>query len=251
MIYEWYYQPGPDHCNTSYNNQTNYWSMTGTDTERAYYKHISNPETQKQLIELGYTDPKAITYTYNNHGFRAEPFDDRECGLALGCSFTEGVGLHIDTVWPTVLSKLSGLHFWNLGVGGQSGDTVFRLLDYYLPKFNPKVVCILMPPPNRFEYCNQYGRYNGNLANNLDVVTHSSFFKEWFLRDENSAIKARKNLLAIERLCDVSGIPLIVKDSNEIVTYRHTYDSARDLSHPGVIANYKIAEEMHSLMKLG
>jgi hypothetical protein len=246
MIYDWYNQDGPNHFNTQFRNQTKFWSST--DSEPAFNKHIADPEAKKQLTEIGWNSRTAITYTYNNHGFRAEAFDNRSCGLALGCSFTEGVGLPVEHTWPSVLSKLTSLHFWNLGVSGQSGDTVFRLLDYYLPKFNPKAVCVLMPASTRFEYCNMHGKYDGNLAHNLDIA-HSLFFKEWFSQDENSMIKARKNLLAIERLCDVAGVPLIVKNSSEITTYFYQYDSARDLSHPGTISNRMIAEEMCAQMK--
>ena len=76
---------------------------------------------------------------------RDEEFDDRPAGIALGCSYTEGVGVPEHTTWGNGLGRMLGMHMWNLGVGGGSLDTVFRVLEYWLPKLTPKFVAICIP----------------------------------------------------------------------------------------------------------
>jgi lysophospholipase L1-like esterase len=240
-MYIWKFQndPGTHHGNFFHRNKTVAWS--GTDKEDLFQKNCSVPETFQQLTELGWTDPNIISYKYNNYGFRTPEFDDRPSALALGCSFTEGVGLGIDQVWPSVLSKLCNLHFWNLGVGGSAFDTVFRLLDYYLLKLNVKFVCILAPPSVRFEYCD----VNGNFISISPANSHlqPEYSKIWLTQDINSDINAKKNKLAIQQCCANANIPLFFID---LLSDQYCDGLARDLMHPGVQANQLLAKNLYN-----
>lgn len=227
-IYPWYdnTSDAPRHYHTRDSNQTLFWS--GTDQQDLFNKNLQDQEKRKYLENNNWLD--SITYSFNKHGFRAEVFDDRPAGLALGCSFTEGVGLKIHQVWPSVLSNMLNMHVWNLGIGGAAFDTVFRILDYYLPKFNPKFICILMPPPNRMEYCDIHNNYCIIQAHSN--INHAQFAKEWFTQEINSIQNRKKNILACQQLCDQAGIPLFTHDS--IYEYPlDIRDRARDLMHYG------------------
>jgi len=125
--------PGPSHVDWT-TTPISYWS--GSDSEQTYHGHLKNPGHRKLLEKYEWIDTH-IEYRANRQSFRADEFDNRPCGLSLGCSFTRGIGLHENQVWPSVLSTLSGLHFWNLGVGGGAMDTCTRLLDYYISKLRP------------------------------------------------------------------------------------------------------------------
>jgi hypothetical protein len=240
-MYTWKFEndAGAHHGNFHHRNKTLTWA--GTDQEDLFEKNCSVAETFKQLTELGWLDPNIISYKYNNYGFRTPEFDDRPSAVALGCSFTEGVGIGIDQAWPSVLSNLCNLHFWNLGVGGSAFDTVFRLLDYYLLKLNVKFVCILIPPSTRFEYCN----VNGNFVSINPNNTHHQpeYSKTWLTQPINSDINAKKNKLAIQQCCAKVNIPLFFID---LSPGQYCDRLARDLAHPGVQANQLLAKNLYN-----
>lgn len=243
-IYPWYLDNtnAPQHYRTTKKNQSIAWS--GTDTAELYQKNLCDPLQRELLEQYNWLDP--IEYKYNNHGFRADAFDDRPAGLALGCSFTEGIGLPIDLTWVSMLSKMSNAYIWNLGVGGSAFDTVFRLLDYYLLKFNPKFVCILVPPMNRLEYCGIHNNYPIITANVLN--NHTSFAKEWLSQEQNGIQNRRKNMLAIKQICHEATIPVYFVDS--VLGFEiENRDYARDLLHYGVESQKYITNEFYNQMK--
>jgi hypothetical protein len=215
------------------------------DSEQTFKKHCAIPEYRQQLQDLNWLDPRVITYKYNNHGFRTADFDQQPSGLALGCSYTEGVGVAQDQTWPSVLSKLCNYHIWNLGVGGCSFDTVFRLLEYYLPKLNVQFVCVLPPPPTRFEFCDINGDFISVAPYRLD--RYPDFGKAWLTQQHNQDITARKNLLAIQQICALASIPLFVNQPKSHIYYDR---QARDLAHPGTVAQQWLAEQFLDQMQL-
>lgn len=225
----------PYHHNQQYIGKTVKWS--GTDQQDRFVSHLTNLESRNRLEELGWLDTDAITYHYNSHGFRDDEFNQRPCGLAFGCSFTEGVGVDYSSTWPSQLSKLVGIHVWNLGVGGCAMDTVFRLTDYWIDQFDPEFVAVCTPASIRFELC---------LEETVDVKTvhnvkDEQFIKNWMLHNANSHYNYRKNLLAVQYLCAVKDIPLVVVTAgpnSDLVSDR----KARDLDHPGRDALKKLAD---------
>jgi len=92
-----------------------------TDSEEKFY------ENRKKLGKEWYYYEKELEYKYNSWGYRAKEFSDLsdEYMVVFGCSFTEGIGLHYDDIWPTKLSKKLNLDVFNLGVGGSGPDVAF------------------------------------------------------------------------------------------------------------------------------
>lgn len=241
----------PLHYNWKYKNSVQNWS--GSDQRELFEKNLSTVETARQLRYLGW-DTAEITYCYNSHGFRSSEFKHGPCGIALGCSFTEGVGLPVDTTWPYLLSARLGIPVWNLGVGGASIDTVFRIFEYYVQMLSPKFVCVLMPPPMRFEFHDNNNGYPIIQAHSLG--NHQSFAKDWLSQHQNGETSRKKNMLAIAKICDMLNIPLAFNDSQKnlgaTVTSRSEYDLARDLQHSGVGYQKYHADYMQGqLQKLG
>jgi hypothetical protein len=233
----WYSEFGPWHQNSDRAGLIKLWD--GTDTEELYLKNLKNSTSKAELEQYGWVD-YPITYRYNFQGFRSDEFDDRECGLALGCSHTLGIGLPTEMTWPHVLSKLSKLHFWNLGVSNCSIDTCFRMLDHYITVLSPKYICMLRPPRWRFEIV------DSNHTFNVVRVTdrhHVDEFKTWFTHDINSELHHRKVLLAMERICDVHNIPFFHYDCLDPVAFLPTPvgGAARDLQHFGLAAHTNLS----------
>jgi hypothetical protein len=237
---------GLKHFNWKFRNTTKQWA--GSDQLELFNENLKDPVKKEILTLAGFLPPDCISYKYNNYGFRDEEFDNRPAGIALGCSFTEGTGLPASAIWCSVLSKLIGTHIWNLGVGSSSLDTVFRLLDYWLPRLSPKFVVICVPPEFRVEL------FNNDLPLNIGVWSESPFseyYKLWIDSSANDIISKRKNLLAIQQLCDNTNTILrflswsdMRKESQDRITLR----TARDLQHFGARFHVDFAQKMYNLL---
>jgi hypothetical protein len=229
----------------NYNNRNMTMHWNGTDSLERYNANIQNKSTKHLLEKNGWVN-SVIEYSYNSHGFRCQEFDDRISGLALGCSFTEGTGLHATQTWPFLLAKLTNQHVWNLGSGGASIDTVFRILDHYIGRLNVRFVCILLPPESRFEYRDIENGFPiiqvGNLGN------HTGFAMEWLAQPFNATYNTRKTMLAAQQICENLEIPVFVMPSSDAVVENQMYnqiDLARDLWHRGPLYQKYVAEFMY------
>lgn len=209
---------------TRLQSSTVHWQ--GSDQQHTWERNIKIPANKEYFTEHGWDTLTSITYTYNSHAFRDEEFDNRACHIALGCSFTEGIGLNAKQVWPTKLTRLLNKYVWNLGAGGCALDTCYRLAEYYVPLLQPEVVFLLTPPKCRFElfYNNQVECYlplhNGN----------NVLFKTWAIDENNAIINQQKNITAIKYICEKYNSRLIIKESDSDMI---DTELARDLMHHG------------------
>lgn len=190
---------------------------------------MKNKNTYEYLKSNGWDDEFAISYQYNSHGFRTNEFNSDPVYIALGCSYTEGIGLPNDDVWPNLLSQHIGSKFYNLGVYGASLDTCFRLLDYYVQHLNIQGVFLLEPDESRVEIHRE--TYVSSLtAGNLSDAMEQNFMKLWVLDQRNSIVNRKKNILAMTHICKDRGIPFINRSAGSVPL---TKILARDLIHPG------------------
>ena len=222
----------PKHTNLQLANTEINW--IDTDSEELYK---TNLEQNYQLLkEFDWVD-KMFTYKFNNYGFRGDDLNSEPGVMFLGCSHTFGVGLPIETTWSHLISSAMGLKNYNLGVGGSSNDTAFRLAQYWIPKIKPKVVVFASTERTRFEL-----HTLDNEMQNLNVWKDSkdlyNFWRHWIGNDTNSNMNYLKNQLAIKQLCQENNIKYfhieILKDTIEI-------DKARDLMHYGIKTHKRIA----------
>ena len=231
--------PGPKHANWS-NEKSTLWD--GSDHEKLYQSHIKDPKNRALLEKYGWVDT-TIEYRFNRQRFRADEFDNRPCGLSLGCSFTRGTGLHEHQVWPSVLSTLSDLHFWNLGVGGGAMDTCTRLLGYYIGKLRPRIVVLFEPPKRRFEFHDDgFWHIMG-----INAPNFQDFQKVYYAYDENSIINHRRNMLSMQQICVQNNVPFysLACTNNNVFPPVERSDLARDLLHQGPLAQQQLAEAMY------
>lgn len=222
------------HRNSNLANQTILWNST--DNVDNYRRHLADPKKKYLLENNGWID-RAITYTYNSHGFRCGEFNPAEQAiLTLGCSFTEGVGMPQEQTWPYILAQHLNLPCWNLGVGGGSADMCFRLAKHYLSWLKPTMVVLLCPRPFRMEFFDGH-TYTNIQSTQVDQFSYLEFLKLWFAHDENSELNNQKNIFAIAALCQKLDIDFYYclqqdwiygKDDTVPLTW------ARDLAHNGV-----------------
>lgn len=231
----------PSHFGRQYANQEIEWLPT--DTKENYEKLIQDPDHLQYFSELGWDKPGAITYKFNSHGFRADEFDGGSYMVALGCSYSVGIGLPDEVTWARQTATALGLKCANLSWGGYSADSCYRLAEYWVPKLQPKYVCMLAPPRARVEVLLDE---NSQLSKHLPVEifmpqSQSSLFspndhylKHWFLNDENAKLNQRKNILAVRQLCADLNIPCTIINAEEHMWWsREEIGYARDYMHGG------------------
>ena len=110
-----------------YNYEPDIMMWFGTDFKELFeknYKKYPNDESLK------YYQENPIEYISNNYGFRTtDDFNDTDEGnVFLGCSFTFGLGLHLEDTWAYKVNKTIGGKFWNLSLPGCGMDESFRYL---------------------------------------------------------------------------------------------------------------------------
>lgn len=216
----------------------------GSDQQNLFEKNLSDPITNSILKINGWDVLGCIQYKFNSHGFRDQQFDSRPCGIAFGCSFTQGVGVPESCTWPSVLSKHLGIHVWNLGIGGCALDTIFRISEYYIDLLNPEFITLFCPPPWRLEYAKKNGIFEVLLPNTLQAENAGDFIQNWFSYDINNHLNQKKNLLALTYICQQKNIPLHVLDTQQCGNDR----LARDLLHPGRDHYYKISRLFENMI---
>jgi hypothetical protein len=213
----------PIHNNFNFANRSVYFK--GTDNKEQWEKNIQNPDLSEHLRNHGWYDEYAITYDFNSHGFRDSEFNNNTSCIALGCSFTEGIGLSLDQTWPKVLERTIDCKVWNLGVAGCSLSTCFRLLEFYKNLLNIVAVFVLEPPEARLEVLNFDQIYTYSPYKN-----DNDFYKLWVTDPKNSYYHSIKNIMAMKYLCSEKNIkfysiPFTVLNNHTVLS--------RDMIHHG------------------
>lgn len=236
------WHPGK-HCA---NQQLNWLSP---DTEDKFQKLIQDPICQQYFDKQGWLPKGAITYNINSDGFRSEEFEtDNPCIIALGCSFTVGIGLPLKSVWPTVLGNALNFKVCNLGWGGSSADTCFRLARYWIPQLKPVAVFMLTPPLTRIELLMAPGTTPPAevflpMSQSKHYEPHDLYLKHWFTNDDNAIINSEKNKLAIGEICRLNNTRFYSLDNQLEEGVRDTVGYARDYMHAGPQLHQMIAEK--------
>jgi hypothetical protein len=226
-----------------YSNQTLNWLPM--DTEQRYLENLKNHYLE--LEKFGWIDCP-ITYKFNNFGFRSDEFSHDPNIVFLGCSHTCGIGIPLEQTWAHIVSSNLGFKNFNLGIGGTSNDTAFRIAQHWVPQLIPSIVIFLSTERTRFELH----------LKNLTILdcgiwlekeqNNKFIWNEWIGNDININMNYLKNKFAIEQICNNLGIKFIHFEYTELfkdVNYLQN-DFARDLSHGGVLTNQFIADKFLS-----
>jgi hypothetical protein len=235
------------HIYSLYANKTLDWLPS--DTRDRFFEH--HKTRCHDLKKYDWVD-RSFTYKFNSHGFRCEEFSDDPTLMVLGCSNTVGIGLPVESIWPELVSKKLDLKCANLGIGGGSLDTTFRLCHGYIDIVKPKIVILLTPPSPRSELFVNNTTVN-NLGtwildqnfNKIDTIKNE-FFKTWINSEYNSYFNEQKNILAINQMCTERNIKFINMHADDLVFPNHGF--ARDLLHKGEQNHYFFAKKL--LMKI-
>lgn len=220
----------PTHTYSNLAGQTTEWFAT--DCESRYLDNLKTPQQLQNLQKFGWVDSH-FTYSLNSQGFRAPEFNNQPGFVALGCSFTQGIGLPNHTVWPSLIADHLGLQTWNLGIGGGSMDLCFRLAHYWIPELQPQFVVMLEPPADRIEIHTDYG--GENLQSTDHRIKGDWYLMNYYTHEENSFWNTQRNLGAIENICRTHHIPFYHWSRKQWIFSidPSSSDMARDLAHAG------------------
>lgn len=130
------------------------WKRNGTLQWRSSDTYESFIVTPTDDFKFQYWKDKDIEYRYNDYGFRTDiDFKNLERGsVFLGCSFTEGIGLPVESTWGYKVANTLNTPFINLGVAGKGVDTAYRNLVAASRKFKIDNVFLFIPPLYRQEF---------------------------------------------------------------------------------------------------
>ena len=215
----------------------------GEDNSKNFQKHCKDPAKRQLLDQAGWLDQK-ITYQFNRQGFRSAEFDSAaDYFVSVGCSFTFGTAIQTQQRYTDIVANQLGLTSYNLGIQGGSDDTSVRLLLTWLSQLNPKFVIYQNTFSQRFEVVHDdtaiiYGIHStlgGSVAKDSGTL-----YKHLLTTPANEQIRACKNQLAVRELCRNKNIKLV---EISYIDFLKTHDtSARDLHHPGAVANQSVAQ---------
>jgi len=226
--------------------QTLYWLPM--DTKELYESNLKN--RYNDLKSSGWIH-NSFTYKFNSNGFRCDEFSQDPGILFLGCSFTLGIGVSVEHIWPEIVSQQLSMRCLNLGQGGGSADTAFRLCQGWIDKVQPKILVLALPPASRLELIvdGDVKFLSPTWASN---VHYSNYLKDWAFDMNNANLNRLKNKLAVRLMCQDRGIKYVEIDAQQILQQGGStfpIDYGRDLMHPGPIYHSNVAKIVLSLIE--
>jgi hypothetical protein len=222
----------------AYSNKTSYWMSY--DAEELYHYNLKHRRID--MIRHGWLDYPLFTYQFNSFGFRCREFTTEPSIMFLGCSYTVGIGLPIETIWPELISAQLKMQCANLGIAGSSCDTAFRLCHGYIDKIKPKIVVLMNPPAIRMEHILDSPRNLG--INHCPDKESEIMYKLWASDENNDFFNREKNVLGIQMMCHTRGIKFVYVESAALGTTCLSTSLARDLSHAGIESNQLFANQI-------
>lgn len=114
-------------------------------------------------IATDLNDDGSILYNMNEHGYRSNSLTSKTDYniLTLGCSWTMGVGVKNELIWPTILSnKIGKGSLFNYGNYGISTSFIAKTFHKFVSsQFTPNVVFIMWPGFSRRDYLKEDGTF--------------------------------------------------------------------------------------------
>jgi Pyruvate/2-oxoacid:ferredoxin oxidoreductase delta subunit len=189
-------------------NTENWPPMPSEKWEDSAFRHIYFEKANSPYISHAvilrneYAMPNLLEYAHNSHNFRSKEFHEETEIVALGCSYTFGVGVPEKFIWPTFVKELTGIDdVVNLGKPGVSIAFQVRLLSTYIRNYGPpKIVLCNFPDFLRYEYVADSGKI-------IDGSTHRGLGDNSYT-EEQAASQSVIALGTLEAICKANNITL-------------------------------------------
>lgn len=223
-------------------------------------------------------------YNFNEYGFRCDSFNqESELPIMfLGCSFTEGIGVSIESSWGYQLKgliekeKKVKIPFWSLAWAGGSIDIEALLLLAFIDKLKPKYIFFLSPPITRrfFKFNGKPIMYNAFLSKLVSPVPLTSLdtntiekAKNLLIDEDYFNLESFKSLMLINEVCNryqtkvfysfwnipnKSTLLTNIEHLNnfyKLKTIFNTIDQGRDQQHLGIYSHETFAHLIYEEIK--
>lgn len=109
-----------------------------SDTKDLFFTNYNKSNLNSdELNTLSYYLKNPIKYLVNSNCFRDESLQNKpkEVDVFLGCSFTFGIGIHLENTWVSKVSRHTKFPYINAGLPGSGPLTHYRVLLYLSKKF--------------------------------------------------------------------------------------------------------------------
>jgi len=188
---------------------------------------------------------KDITYKRNVYGHRSVDVEtlDKDFVLFAGCSITFGSGLALEDTYPYLVSKSLGMDYYNLSVEASGPDVVTHNLFSWAQhiKKRPAYIVVQWPEPYRFFHPSDDPKYL--LGPWIDYIKHlydKPIIDKYYKVIETDVLEHYYKImrLSVTTYIQALGIPCYQFETKDI----EVVDVARDLKHPGIETNKKLAD---------
>ena len=244
---------------------------------------LNHKYINKELYTMASDNSNTIKYKMNEHGYRSQPItihSDYNI-LTLGCSWTMGVGVENEFIWPNLVhNKINKGTLFNYGMYGISTSFISKtLFKFVSSQFTPNLVLIMWPGFSRRDYLTDTGQYRKiggfRKAHDKDPVWKNNEEDLLFmqLRNDNqdlmefweayNFVETISQLYGIKTFHTVAGyyygIYEILKPNLETTInfstfheprncYQNDYKAA-DKQHPGEAWHKNFADEFYGFIK--
>ena len=213
----------------STDSEKNWQRLLNGDVLEKHREYIKDDSELKEFIEYYTENP--IEYKFNSNGFRDDELDSKpkEVDVYLGCSFTNGIGLHKEKIWPSLLSSELNFPSINAGIDGVGVITQYRTLMFLYQKFKIRNVFHFMPLTHvRWEWYNSVENkyYNWKIGHPNPAIPLAYI--------ENISLQVHVFLKGMRQVCSEHNTNYInVTEYPEYTPTSLIENRARDLHHRG------------------
>lgn len=254
------------------NNYSAHYQWYPSDNLPTFQDNYKDPVKFSLLQKLGYSSktfqPLQVTYKLNKFGFRCKEFNDNPGIVFLGCSFTSGIGVEQELVFPQLVANHFDLECWNLGMPGKGPDIPALYASLFMRQEikNIKALVVFWPPTARnsifvknhqglrIENLHEKNNFYKHLkpdylpplhkelntsltASNLgDIVDYFNLFKV------NNFMRYLTYFQTFKNIANELGVPFVHLSTDDVYDQQGLLDLGRDLSHFGRITHRKIAD---------
>jgi len=195
-----------------------------------FNKHSRNKDSTYFRSLLFYKD-NPIEYNINEYGFRDDPLDTKpqEVDVYLGCSFSFGIGNHLEHVWTYKLQKYLNFPNINASVPGTGVITHYRMLVMLSKKYKIRNVFHFtdfeQPRIEWFKEVLNETKFNKSKYHNLlptdETVTPEQV--ENMFNDRNITLMQHLCKYAIKGFCENANINLYTVYKSDTDRFNATY----------------------------
>jgi len=205
-------------------------------------------DSQEHCYNIEHFKKHNVRYHFNELGYRTVPVDQFVGNeiLALGDSFTLGLGVNYNHTWPAQLGKMINYPVLNFSLNGASNNWIARKTQQLLTWFTPRAIVVHYTFTHRRERaepnwsdderteCDPYYSDAENLQdwhiafeyfNGLSIPVVHSFITDWHPNDIDYSILGTNVIPPVKKI-----------------------DLARDSFHYGPKTNRALAEKLTSLL---